>query len=140
MPPFNCRCFRFLLIAILTATSAFAQDPKAKRRRTELPPDDGQPAKATPVEQIKVKKDFRVELLYSVPRAQGSWVAMCLDPQGRLIVSDQGEQGLFRVTPPPVGNALRGVPEIQVEPLKVPISGAQGLLWAFNSLYVMNNN
>src|SRR4051794_21438037 len=66
---------------------------------------------------------------------------MCLDPKGRLIVSDQGEQGLFRVTPPPVGNALRGAPfEVQVEPLKVPISGAQGLLWAFDSLYVMNNS
>ena len=45
---------------------------------------------ATPIELIKVKKDFKVELLYSVPReTQGSWVNMTVDPKGRLITSDQ---------------------------------------------------
>src|SRR5690348_6270018 len=35
--------------------------------------------KATPAERIKVAKDFRVELIYTVPRdKQGSWVSMCL--------------------------------------------------------------
>ena len=57
---------------------------------------------ATPAERIKVVKDFRVELLYSVPKdKQGSWVSMCVDPKGRLIVSDQ-VGSLFRVTPPPL--------------------------------------
>src|SRR5438067_1946800 len=141
MCPLRVRSIYCLLITILTIAPAFAQQAKAKRRRIDPPVDNGRQTQATPFEQIKVKKDFRVELLYSVPRTQGSWVAMCLDPQGRLIVSDQGEQGLFRVTPPPVGNALRGVPsEVHVEPLNVKISGAQGLLWAFDSLYVMNNN
>ena len=61
-------------------------------------------AKATPAERIKVAKDFKVELLYTVPRdKQGSWVSLCLAPQGRLIVSDQGGAGLFEITPPPVG-------------------------------------
>src|SRR5688572_25906377 len=47
-------------------------------------------AAATPVDQLKVLKDFRVELLYTVPKSdQGSWVAMTVDPKGRLIVSDQ---------------------------------------------------
>ena len=56
---------------------------------------DAQPAKlrkptATPVELIRAKKDFKVELLYSVPReTQGSWVSLCVDPKGRLITSDQ---------------------------------------------------
>src|SRR5436309_2252160 len=45
---------------------------------------------ATPVSLIKAKKDFKVELLYSVPaKTQGSWVSMCVDPKGRLFVSDQ---------------------------------------------------
>src|SRR5262249_5627126 len=53
---------------------------------------------ATPIELIKAKKDFKVELLYSVPKAkQGSWVCMCVDPKGRLITSDQYGK-LYRVT------------------------------------------
>ena len=39
---------------------------------------------------LKVIKDFKAELLYSVPKdQQGSWVNLCVDPKGRLIVSDQ---------------------------------------------------
>src|SRR5437588_8587678 len=39
---------------------------------------------------LRVAKEFKLELIYSVPKAtQGSWVAMCADPRGRLIVSDQ---------------------------------------------------
>ncbi len=48
---------------------------------------------------------FQVEKLFNVPREEaGSWVAITFDPQGRLIVSDQGDKGLFRVTPAPVGS------------------------------------
>jgi putative heme-binding domain-containing protein len=87
------------------------------------------PPSATPADQLKVAKDFKVELLYSVPKEkQGSWVNMCVDPKGRLIVSDQ-YGGLFRVTPSP----------IQIEPIPVAIGEAQGLLWAFDSLYVVVN-
>jgi len=93
--------------------------------------------KATPAERVKMAKDFKIELLYAVPRAtEGSWVSMCVDPQGRLIASDQGGAGLFRVTPAP----LDGKPaDTKVEKLPANISGAQGLLWAFDSLYVMVN-
>src|SRR5207237_8003851 len=76
----------FLLAALVLVAPAFAQIRKGKRN--ELPVDDGRPPQATPIDQIKVKKDFRVELLYSVPRNQGSWVSMCVDPRGRLIVCD----------------------------------------------------
>ncbi|MCS7046829.1 MAG: heme-binding protein, partial [Gemmataceae bacterium] len=91
---------------------------------------------ATPIELIKVKKDFKVELLYSVPReTQGSWVNMCVDPKGRLIVSDQKANGrLYRITPPPLGGKAE---ETKVEMLPVELGGAHGLLWAFDSLYVM---
>jgi putative heme-binding domain-containing protein len=84
---------------------------------------------------MKVAKGFKVELLYSVPKeAQGSWVSMCTDPKGRLIVSDQ-YGALYRVTPPKVGAAG----ETSVEKLSVEIGSAQGLLWAFDSLYVVVN-
>jgi putative heme-binding domain-containing protein len=93
-------------------------------------------ATATPIELIKVKKDFKVELLYSVPReTQGSWVNLCVDPKGRLITSDQYGR-LWRVTPP----ALDGKPEdTKVEMLPVDLGEAQGLCWAFDSLYVVVN-
>ncbi|WP_437204344.1 c-type cytochrome [Planctomicrobium sp. SH664] len=90
---------------------------------------------ATPVELIQVRPGFKAELLYSVPRDQeGSWVSMCTDPRGRLIVCDQ-DGGLFRVTPPGIENTT----EIKIEKIDVPLGEAQGLLWANNSLYVVVN-
>ena len=90
---------------------------------------------STPLENIKAAKDFKVEMLYTVPAdKQGSWVAMCADPKGRLYVSDQ-YGGLYRVTPPPLGTD-KG---IEIEQVNLPIGEAQGLLWAFDSLYVMVN-
>ena len=81
-------------------------------------------------------KGFKVELVHNVEReGEGSWVSMTVDPKNRLIVSDQYGK-LFRVTPSPVG----GDPsETKVEPIKVDIGEAQGLLWAFDSLYVVVN-
>ncbi len=63
----------------------------------------------------------------------GSWVALTTDDRGRLIASDQGGAGLFMITP---GN--ESTPTI-VEKLPVNLSAAQGLLWAFDSLYVVVN-
>ncbi len=90
---------------------------------------------ATPLEAMNIAKDFRVELLYSVPKdQQGSWVSMCTDPKGRLIVSDQNG-GLFRVTPPALGSSA----PVKIEKIQGDIGEAQGLLWAFDSLYVVVN-
>jgi putative heme-binding domain-containing protein len=84
---------------------------------------------------IKIKKDFRVERVYSVPRSkEGSWVSMCVDPKGRLVVCDQ-YGGLYRVTPTPIGSTA----EAKVEKIPVDLGEAQGLLWAFDSLYVVVN-
>jgi putative heme-binding domain-containing protein len=91
---------------------------------------------ATPVDKIKVLKDFRVELLYSVPKEkQGSWVSLCNAPNGTLIACDQGG-GLYRITPPASGGD-----DTQTKVAKIPvdIGQAQGLLWAFDSLYVVVN-
>ena len=91
---------------------------------------------ATPIDQLKVAKGFRVELLYSVPKEkQGSWVNMAVDPKGRLIVSDQYGK-LYRVTPPAIGGKASAT---KIEPINVDIGEAQGLLWAFDSLYVVVN-
>jgi putative heme-binding domain-containing protein len=93
--------------------------------------DDAQAPSATPADQVRVAKGFKVELIYNVPKNdQGSWVSMCVDPKGRLIVSDQ-YGGLFRITP----GATPA--DTKVEPLDVKIGNAQGLLYAFDSLYVM---
>ena len=93
--------------------------------------------KATPVDRIKVLKDFRVELLYSVPGDdQGSWVNLCLDNQGRILASDQ-YGGLFRFDAPALGKALD--PKDVVK-LPVEIRAVNGMVWAFNSLYVGVND
>ena len=88
---------------------------------------------ATPADRIIVPEGFRVERLYSVPaETEGSWVNMTPDPKGRLIVSDQ-YGSLYRVTPGATAA------ETKVEKLEVAIGQAQGLLYAFDSLYVMVN-
>ena len=66
---------------------------------------------------------------------QGSWVSMTTDEDGRLIASDQYGY-LYRLTPAPVGVDS---PETKIEKLEVKLGHAQGLLWAFNSLYVVVN-
>ncbi|HAB15348.1 MAG TPA: c-type cytochrome [Verrucomicrobiota bacterium] len=91
---------------------------------------------ATPVSALKVAKDFRVELLHTVPKDnEGSWVAMCTDPKGRLIVSDQYGP-LYRITLPPLGTTNG----LKIDKIDLPIGQAQGLLYAFDSLYVMVAN
>src|SRR5207248_7572359 len=90
---------------------------------------------ATDPSTINVPPGFKVELLYTVPKAaQGSWVAMTVDKKGRLICSDQ-TGGLYRLTPPPIGSSEKAV----VEPIDAAIGGAHGLLYAHDSLYVMVN-
>lgn len=90
---------------------------------------------ATPIDMLKVKEGFDVELLYSVPKDEaGSWVNMCHDPKGRLIVSDQ-YGSLYRLTPP----GILAARELAIEKINVDIGEAQGLLWAFDSLYVSVN-
>ncbi len=87
-------------------------------------------------ETVKTAKGFKAELLYSVPKPiEGSWVNMCVDPKGRLIVSDQYGP-LYRIVPPPIGGSAS---ETKVSKLDLPLGGAHGLLWAFDSLYVMVN-
>ncbi len=124
------RCV-LLTCAILAATvhSADGQQSKKKNRLTVA----AKPPRATPADSLKVAKGFQVELLYAVPQERfGSWVNMCVDGKGRLIVSDQYGL-LYRVTPPAEGKP------IAIEPIVAAIGEAQGLLWAFDALYVVVN-
>jgi putative heme-binding domain-containing protein len=85
---------------------------------------------------FELRPGFQVEKLFTVPKDElGSWVAITFDNKGRLIVSDQGDKGLCRITPAPLGSSE----PTKVERLDVKISSAQGLLWAFDSLYVSVN-
>jgi putative heme-binding domain-containing protein len=94
-----------------------------------LGPVPGAAAQAIPGEKVNVPPGFRAERLYTVPKdKQGSWVSLTVDGKGRLIASDQGGLGLYRIE-------VKGS-EVAVEKVPVPVSGAQGLLWAFDALYV----
>lgn len=105
------KIFRLLAMGLLITSSlaaAAAQDPS----------------------QIKVLDGFQIDQVYSVPKDQGSWVCLTTDPKGRLIASDQYGK-LYRITP---GS---GEKPTRVETIPVEIGFAQGLLCAFDSLYVM---
>lgn len=102
------------------------------------------------IEKLKVLPGFSVKHLYSPSeKGQGSWVAMTFDDKGRLITSDQ-YGALYRLEVSPnvdsvvnverlmIGKFDAGVPD-SIK-LRVQMGYSQGLLYAFNSLYVMVNN
>lgn len=85
---------------------------------------------STAPENIRVPDGFKVELVYEVPaEAQGSWVALCLDPQGRFIAGDQ-KGGLYRLT-------LENGSVSEVESIDVEVGYVNGLTYAFGSLYAV---
>ena len=113
-----------LVLVILSAATAIAQ--------TEKPGN-----KATPVDRIKAAQGFKVELLYSVPGdEQGSWVNLCTDNKGRLLVSDQFG-GLYRITPPASGETLT---KTDVQPVPAKIRAVNGMVWLNDALYVGVND
>jgi putative heme-binding domain-containing protein len=112
--------------------------------------DPSQLAKSK-TEKLKLGDGFRAEHIYS-PSAneQGSWVSMTFDDKGRLITSDQ-YGALYRLEVSPIGNStppkieklIIGTADSQREDtttLKIGMGYAQGLLYAFHSLYVMVNH
>jgi putative heme-binding domain-containing protein len=148
---------KHLALALLTAAATAAAAYPWLLRRAPAP---GAAPAPSPVEaagegshpprvldadtQITLPEGFDAEIVYTVPPEQGSWVAMAFDPKGRLIVSDQDSQGVFRVTLPAVGaqdatvrvESLPGFPYDPVPWGKRTVGGALGFLWAFDSLYM----
>jgi putative heme-binding domain-containing protein len=92
-------------------------------------------SRATQPDRIRLADGFRIELLHDVPRdREGSWINLCVDPQGRLIVA--AENGtLYRLTIPPKDQ--NG--SLIIERIPVDVGQAHGLLCAFDSLYVVRN-
>lgn len=101
------------------------------------------------VEKLQLQEGFKAEHLYSpAENKNGSWVAMTFDDKGRLITSDQ-YGALYRLEIPAVESDSINP---KVERLIIGSSSeenladslgmgyAQGLVYAFNSLYVMVNN
>ena len=83
------------------------------------------------VDDLKLVPGFRAELLYTVPKEQqGSWISIAEDPKRRLVVCDQFGS-LYRIWPG------RGEKQTMVQRLATPVGKAHGLLFAFDSLYVV---
>ena len=114
-----------------------------------------------PAGTFEVLPGFQVEKLFTVPKDDlGSWVCIAFDNKGRLLASDQGDKGIYRITLPPVNlksqisdlesdetqESKAGRTEGQTIVEKLDFSqcefqptGAQGMLWAFDSLYFSVN-
>ncbi len=100
------------------------------------------------IDKLKLPVGFHAEHLYSPSEnEQGSWVAMTFDDKGRLITSDQ-YGALYRLEVPAIGSEVL-TPKMeklkirngeQVADSIIQMGYAQGLLYAFNSLYVMVNH
>lgn len=87
-------------------------------------------------ERVSNAAGFPVEKLFTVPKEKlGSWVCITFDPKGRLLASDQGDKGICRITPPAIGSKV----PVKVERLNVKITAAQGMLYAFDALYLSVN-
>jgi putative heme-binding domain-containing protein len=92
---------------------------------------------ATPVSNIKALKDFKVELIYSVPGGeQGSWVNLTSDDTGRIYASDQYGM-IYRFKAPAAGQTLSAA---DIEKVPAEIRGVNGMLFAFGALYVGVND
>ena len=100
------------------------------------------------IAKLKLQPGFEAEHLYSPgDEGEGSWVAMTFDNKGRLITSDQ-YGALYRMEVAPIGseNLKPKIEKLKIQTGEqlpdsvIQMGYAQGLLYAFNSLYVMVNH
>ena len=127
----------FLYSAAVLVTVACSTEEKSEYKR-EL---TGNPK----LDKLKLPDGFVAEHIYSPGEHEdGSWVAMTFDDKNRLITADQ-YGFLYRLEVPPVGSDSL-TPKVErliignvAEP-QVGMGYAQGLLYAFNSIYVMVNH
>ncbi len=138
-----------ILLPTAVAACLLAPLPGLGAEKAEKPAPWEQPVEAMPVvtgdaeppssalPAFRLPAGFAVDRLFVVPQEElGSWVCLATDGHGRLFASDQGDKGLVRITP----GATDGSRPTVVERLPVPVSAAQGLLWAFDALYVVRND
>ncbi|HYH56679.1 MAG TPA: heme-binding protein, partial [Anseongella sp.] len=133
---FQGRSLFLMLVLALAGTACNNQDKPDKPQDPRL-------------EKLELQDGFSADHIYSPSEnGNGSWVSMTFDHKGRMIASDQ-RGGLYRLELPPIGSDSTvkakveklDMPELQdTKEGKVQIGYAHGLLWAFNSLYVMVNH
>ncbi|TLV02958.1 c-type cytochrome [Dyadobacter luticola] len=125
-----------MTLAAILAVGVFCGVMLSNRTAKHRPPGNK-------VDKLKLAEGFKAEHLFSPSEEQdGSWVSMTFDNKGRLITSDQYGT-LYRTILPPIGSTEKPVIEtlkIEGDTAKVAMGFAHGLLYAFNSLYVMINN
>lgn len=88
--------------------------------------------------ELDLPEGFAYDYIYSPSAAeQGTWVALAFDDEGSLYASDQ-HGALYKMN---LGDtAPGGRPRVQVDSLDLRIGKANGLLWAFDALYVVVNS
>jgi putative heme-binding domain-containing protein len=114
------------------ALVAFLSGPVLPADAAVLQPAASAPAVSTLARSFTLLPGFRIDGVYRVPPEQGSWVALTVDPKGRLISSDPFGK-LYRITLPQTNEPPR------VEPLTVEVGGARGLLHVAEDLYLIVN-
>ncbi len=135
----NLTSLKLLLLPVLIGFIAFSCNKEVEK------PDNPK------IDKLKLPPGFKAEHLYSpAEHDQGSWVGMTFDNKGRMITSDQ-YGALYRLELPAPGDTTKPKVEKLVigsqtdrdtdtTTLKIGMGFAQGLLYAFNSLYVMVNH
>jgi putative heme-binding domain-containing protein len=125
-----------MTLGALVAIGVFCGVMLSNRTAKHRPP-------GSKVDKLKLADGFKAEHLFSPSEEQnGSWVSMAFDDKGRLITSDQYGT-LYRTKLPPIGSTEKPVIEtlkIEGDTAKIAMGFAHGLLYAFNSLYVVINN
>ncbi|MEX1238779.1 MAG: heme-binding protein [Cyclobacteriaceae bacterium] len=131
---------KFFLLLLIALTGLSCDNDKAIEKPGNLK-----------ISKLKLADDFKVDHLYSPSEhEQGSWVSMAFDDKARLITSDQ-YGALYRLELAPFGtDSLAKIERLEIGKTiaeladtarpRVEMGYAQGLLYAFNSLYVMVNH
>lgn len=118
------RSFLLLSALLLQLTACQFQDLEAESQEKEV------------AIRYNIPDGYRLEVLYAPKdNKHGSWVSLAEAPNGQMYASDQWGD-LYQFPIPGAGEVLDST---QVRPVALDIGNAQGLLWAFNSLYVSVN-
>jgi len=89
---------------------------------------------ATAAENITGWPGFKVELLRSAQRGEGSWVAMTFDSRGRIVIARE-DRGLLRLA-----LAEDRTFVARIETINTNLIECRGLLFAHDALYANANN
>lgn len=121
------RTYLSALVVALAAAALTLNTKPAVAQKKKQPPAKRE---ATSPADIHTLPGFKVELLHTAdPASEGSWINMCKDDKGRLLISGQRNQPILRVT-------LKDGKVEKIENAKLPISEAMGMLHAHGYLYI----